>query len=153
GLAVAELLDLGRDGRALRALEPVELLLPGEVADHPGDRVDRPEPPGRLLGRHRPEPADPLAAGEPELGHQRMRHRVPKAFRRAAAPCSIIVPISRASSFGSRSAVQTSRARFSPSGKTWADALWCVRRPRADQTSRRARSSRSTISSRTTMPL
>src|SRR5262249_57255354 len=45
GLAVAELLDLGDFGRALRALDPVELLLPGDVANHPRDRIDRLEAP------------------------------------------------------------------------------------------------------------
>src|SRR5215510_10403313 len=65
GLAVTELLDLGDFGCALRALDPVELLLPGEVPDHPRDRIDRCEAPCRLVGRHGLEPANPLAAGEP----------------------------------------------------------------------------------------
>src|SRR5205823_2943488 len=123
GLAVPELLDLGDDDRALRALQPVELLLPREVTDHPRDRIDRREAPRRLRGRHGLESPDPLAAREPELGHQRMRHRFSNAFFMAAAPCSIIVRISPASSSGKRSAVQTSRLRLSPSAKTWADAL------------------------------
>src|SRR5262245_17867367 len=58
-----------------------------------------------------------------------------------------------ASAWGSRSAIQTKR--LSPdSGNTWAEALWWViAPPTTDQTSRRAWSSRSTISSRATMPL
>src|SRR5918996_5823749 len=70
--AVAELLALGHDDRALRSLEPVGLLLPCQVPDHPRDRIDRAEAPGRLRGRHGPEPADPFAAGESELRHERM---------------------------------------------------------------------------------
>src|SRR5262245_36749783 len=62
--------------------------------------------------------------------------------------------MSPASSLGNRSAIQTSRQRRGPSANTCTDALWCESRPpRADQASRRASSSRSTISSRTTMPL
>src|SRR5262245_11684730 len=62
--------------------------------------------------------------------------------------------MSPASSFGSRSATQTSRQRRGPSAKTCTDALWWLSRPpRADQASRRASSSRSTMSSRTIMPL
>src|SRR5262249_904948 len=62
--------------------------------------------------------------------------------------------MSPASSFGSRSAIQTSRQRRGPSAKTCTDALWWLSRPpRADQASRRASSSRSTMSSRTIMPL
>src|SRR5262249_12050725 len=116
-LAVPELLDLHYRDRALGALDPVELLLPGEVADHPRDRVYGLEGPRGLLGRHRLEPADPFAAGEPELGHQRMRHRLANAFCMAAAPWSIITRMSPASSLGKRSATQTSRLR-SPSGNT-----------------------------------
>src|SRR3989449_7107089 len=71
-----------------------------------------------------------------------------------AAAWSIIARISPANSLGNRSAIQTSRQRRAPSARTCTDALWCVSRPpRADQASRRASSSRSTISSRTTMPL
>ena len=40
--AVAELLHLAHQDRALRPIEPLELLLPREVADHPSDRIDRP---------------------------------------------------------------------------------------------------------------
>src|SRR5215470_6433041 len=62
--------------------------------------------------------------------------------------------MSPASSFGRRSAIQMSRQRRGPSAKTCTDALWWLSRPpRADQASRRASSSRSTISSRTIMPL
>src|SRR4030095_6970859 len=74
-LAVAELLDLGHRRGALRALEPVELLLPGQMPDHPCDRIDRPEAPRRLLGRHGVEPPDPFAAGEAKLRDERMWHR------------------------------------------------------------------------------
>src|SRR5438128_2924146 len=71
-----------------------------------------------------------------------------------AAAWSIIARISPANSLGNRSAIQTSRQRRAPSARTCTDALWCVSRPpRADQASRRASSSTSTISSRTTMPL
>src|SRR5439155_15202689 len=140
------------DDRVLRTLQPVELLLPREVANHPRDRIDRREAPRRLRGRHGLESPDPLAAREPELGHQRMCHRFSNAFFMAAAPCSIIVRISPASSSGKRSAVQTSRLRVSPSAKTWAAELrWERRPPLADQTSLRAVSSRSMVSSRTTI--
>src|SRR5437773_3688119 len=44
-LAVAELFHLGYGHHPLRAVEPVELLLPREVADHPRDRIDRAEAP------------------------------------------------------------------------------------------------------------
>src|SRR5207244_226230 len=73
-LAVAELFHLGYGHHPLRALEPVELLLPREVADHPHDRIDRAEAPRRFLGGHGLEPTEPFAAREPELRHQRMRH-------------------------------------------------------------------------------
>src|SRR5205809_741478 len=73
-LAITELLHLAHHRRPLRPLEPVELLLPCQVADHPRDRIDRAEAPRRLFGRDGLEPADPFAAGEPELRHERMWH-------------------------------------------------------------------------------
>src|SRR5438876_10038339 len=74
-LAVTELLHLGHHGLTLGALEPVELLLPCEVADHPRDRIDRAKPPGGFLGGDGLEAAEPFTPGEPELCHQRMYHR------------------------------------------------------------------------------
>src|SRR5262245_13082056 len=44
------------------------------MPDQPGDRIDGPDSPGCLLGRHRLEPANPLTAREPELDHERVRH-------------------------------------------------------------------------------
>src|SRR3989475_258994 len=153
-LAVTELLHLGHHGLTLGAPEPVELLLPCEVADHPRGRVYPAQPPGGFLGGDGLEPAEPFTPGEPELCHQRMDHRPSSVFFMTAAAWSIIARISPASSLGNRSAIQTSRQRRGPSAKTCTDALWCVSRPpRADQASRRASSSTWTISSRTTMPL
>src|SRR3989449_179332 len=141
--------------RVLRALEPVELLLPREVTDHPRDGIDRVEAPRRFPGGHRPEPADPFAPGEPELRHERMRRHRSSVFFMTARPCSIMPAMVPALASGSRSAIQMTRLRPSPSATTCIDALWWVSRgePTTAHASRRAASSTSTISSRATRPL
>src|SRR5206468_3570663 len=73
-LAITESLHLGNDGHALGPLQPVELLLPCQVADHPRDRVDGAEPARRLLGRDVLEAADPFAAREPQLRDEGVWH-------------------------------------------------------------------------------
>src|SRR2546428_2285408 len=147
--------DLRHGGRVLRALEPVELLLPREVTDHPRDGIDRVEAPRRFPGGHGPEPADPFAPGEPELRHERMRRHRSSVFFMTARPCSIMPAMVPALASGSRSAIQTTRLRPSPSATTCSDALWWVSRgePTTAHASRRAASSTSTISSRATRPL
>src|SRR5262249_37587798 len=72
----------------------------------------------------------------------------------ARAPASIISPIGAATSCGSTSAIQLTRARSGPSAKTWNEALWWRERPpTAAYASRCCASSTSTMSSRTTRPL
>src|SRR3989454_1674941 len=147
--------DLRHGRRVLRALEPVELLLPREVTDHPRDGIDRVEAPRRFPGGHRPEPADPFSPGEPELRHERMRRHRSSVFFMTARPCSIMPAMVPALASGSRSAIQMTRLRPSPSATTCIDALWWVSRgePTTAHASRRAASSTSTISSRATRPL
>lgn len=73
--SVGELVvDLGQQDLALRAVEPVPLLLPGEVADVPGDAVHRRDPPGRVNAGDALEAAPELAVREPELVYERKGH-------------------------------------------------------------------------------
>ena len=60
--------------QALAALHPHQSLVPGEVADHPGDRVHRLEPAMRVARRQAAQATHPLGAGESELVDARMGH-------------------------------------------------------------------------------
>src|SRR5262245_21028589 len=68
--------------------------------------------------------------------------------------CSMIAPARSAKPCGRMSAIQTSRLRPPASASTCFDPLWCFTcPPTAAHTKRRAASSTSTISSRSTRPL
>src|SRR5688572_26853952 len=86
GLPVAAALDGGHERLALRALEPVGLLLPGQMSDDPADGVGAGHPAARVLGAHTLQAAHPFAAREPELRHERVRHQ--RARRSPAAASS-----------------------------------------------------------------
>jgi hypothetical protein len=61
--AEAAAFHAGRHGLALGPLQPERLLVPGEVSDHPGDRVHGLEAPRRLLGREAVEAAQEIRRG------------------------------------------------------------------------------------------
>ena len=85
GRASTALLDGIHQRLALRALQPVRLLLPCEVPDDPADRVDGAHAPRGVRGTDAFEPAHPLGARETELGHERMRRHGLRSSRAAAS--------------------------------------------------------------------
>ena len=66
-------LDVGTQHDALRPMQQVALLLPGQMADDPADRVHLPEVPGAVGLAHATQSAQPLPAGEAQLLDHRMR--------------------------------------------------------------------------------
>ena len=75
GCAARDGVEHGFDPQALAALHRDEPLVPGEVADHPRDRVHRLEAPLRVGLGQAAQPADPLGPGEPQLVDARMGHQ------------------------------------------------------------------------------
>ena len=145
---------IGLDLEALPAHEPDQSLVPGEVADHPRDRVHRQEALAGVLVAQSGEPALPFGAGEPELVGAWMGHgSQPSSARRTIAPSlggppcparPTCRPTSDASSTRSRSeigetdmAVDDIERRGEPPTPTATTAGW--RPPSARSSSRSAR--------------
>src|SRR4029079_5612551 len=97
-----------RHGRQAGAMfPPVELLLPGQVSDHPRDGVDAADPARGVPAGDRLEPAPPLAAREAQLDRERMRHAQLRESVRCitAIPWSMSPAMASRNSCGSRSAI------------------------------------------------
>ena len=86
----------GLDPKVLRALQPDQTLVPGQVTDHPGDGVHRFQPAMGVLGGQTVQAAAPLGSGEAQLFDSRVGHRRSVvASDVPSRPASGVQPLSR----------------------------------------------------------